>query len=270
MAGESSRGTYTVGSVDDLGIARTAAAAAAGVIRDHAARPRRADFKGAVDPVTAADREAEQAIVELIRFHHPDDGILAEEGAAAESASGRRWVIDPLDGTVNFLHGIPQVAVSIALEDGGGTAVGVVRDVFREEEFTAMRGGGAFLGGHLIAPSATTDLGEALISTGFPYDRREKAADYGRHVGAVLARVQGIRRMGSAALDLAWVACGRIDGHWEVGLSPWDVAAGFLLVREAGGIVTAPDGSEASNSGFVAGTPAIHEDLRSVVAAALA
>jgi myo-inositol-1(or 4)-monophosphatase len=255
--------------VDDLGIARAAALAAATVIRDHAERPRHADLKGVVDPVTAADREAEQAIVETIRAHHPDDGILAEEGSASESATGRRWVIDPLDGTVNFVRGIPQVAVSIALEDVEGTAVGVVRDVFRDEEFSALRSEGAFLSGHSIRPSATTDLGDAVVSTGFPYDRREKAADYGRHVGAVLARVRGIRRMGSAAIDLAWVACGRLDGHWEVRLSPWDVAAGILLVREAGGVVTAPDGGAPSHHALVAATPGIHEALRLVVAEAL-
>lgn len=255
--------------MDDLGIARAAAAAASLVIRDHATRPRLADFKGAVDPVTAADRDAEQVIVETIRAHHPGDGILAEEGSAAESATGRRWVIDPLDGTVNFLHGIPQVAVSIALEDAEGTAVGVVRDVFREEEFTALRGGGCFRDGQAIRSSAATSLSEAMISTGFPYDRQARAAEYGRHVAAVLARVRGIRRMGSAALDLAWVACGRFDGHWEVGLSPWDVAAGFLLVREAGGMVTAPDGGAPSPNAFVAATPSIHETLRAVVAEAL-
>ena len=259
----------TLQVVDDLGIAREAASAAAQVIRDHADRPRHADFKGAVDPVTEADRAAEQVIVEIIRSHRPDDGILAEEGSAAESRTGRRWVIDPLDGTVNFLHGIPHVAVSIALEEAAGVVCGVVHDVFRDEEFAALRGGGAFLSGHKIAPSGTADLGDAVISTGFPYDRREKAAEYGRHVGAVLARVRGIRRMGAAAIDLAWVACGRVDGHWEVKLSPWDVAAGFLLIREAGGTVTAPDGGEPSHVALVAATPAIHEPLRALVAQVL-
>ena len=239
------------------------------VIRNHASRPRHADFKGVGNPVTEADREAEQVIVATIKLHRPDDGILAEEGAAAKGSTGRRWVIDPLDGTVNFLHGIPQVAVSIALEDPTGVAVGVVRDVFRDEEFTTLRGGGAFLAGHTITAAATTDLGDALISTGFPYDRRDNAAEYGRHVGAVLGRVRGIRRLGAAALDLAWVACGRLDGHWEVKLSPWDVAAGFLLVREAGGIVTAPEGGQASHSAFVAAAPGIHEALRVVVTEAL-
>lgn len=239
------------------------------MIREHADRPRHADFKGVVDPVTAADRAAEEAIVELIRTHHPEDGIVAEEGSSAVTTTGRRWVIDPLDGTVNFLHGIPHVAVSIALEDSRGAIVGVVRDVFRDEEFAALRDGGAFLGGRAIAPSSTSDLGSAVISTGFPYDRRERAAEYGRHVGTVLSRVRGIRRMGAAALDLAWVACGRVDGHWEVGLSPWDVAAGFLLIREAGGKVTAPDGGEPSHAALVAATPAIHEELRGLVAATL-
>jgi myo-inositol-1(or 4)-monophosphatase len=255
--------------VDDLGIARQAAAAAALVIREHAERPRRTDFKGPVNPVTEADREAEAVIVEVIRSHRAADGILGEEGAEVESASDRRWVVDPLDGTVNFIHRIPHVAVSIALQDSVGTVVGVIRDVFREEEFTAVRGDGAARNGERITTSTTADLGESIISTGFPYDRREQALAYGRHVGVVLSRVQGIRRLGSAALDLAWVACGRHDGHWEVNLSPWDVAAGFLLVAEAGGIVTAPDGTAPSHRAFVAAAPSIHEALREVVAQAL-
>jgi len=255
--------------VDDLTLARRAAAAAAAVIRDHAGRPRNPDFKGAVDPVTAADREAERVLVETILAEHPDDGILGEEGSARDGTTGRRWVIDPLDGTVNFLHGIPQVAVSVALEDADGALVGVVLDVFRDEEFTATRGGGAHRDGSPISVSSTARLGDALVSTGFPYDRQSRAAEYGGHVGAVLAHVRGLRRMGAAAIDLAWVACGRYDGHWEVNLHAWDVAAGFLLVREAGGVVTAPDGGTATHEALVAAGPSLHEEFRRVVAAAL-
>ncbi|MBI5158337.1 MAG: inositol monophosphatase [Acidimicrobiia bacterium] len=253
--------------MNDLDLARAAAAAAADIIRGWRHRLEGADYKGEVDPVTIADREAEAAIVAAISRSRPDDGILAEEGGAAHSASGRRWVIDPLDGTVNFLHGIPQVAVSIGLEDAHGVAVGVVRDVFRDEEFVACRDGGATLNGSPIRVSACTELRRALVSTGFAYDRQSRAAEYTRPVTAVLEVAQGIRRNGSAALDLAWVSCGRLDGHWEFNLSPWDVAAGFLLVTEAGGVVLGFDGPP-DHRGFTAATPAIAAALHGVVAEA--
>src|SRR3972149_5015058 len=150
--------------MNDLDLARAAAAAAADIIRAWRGRIEGADFKGEVNPVTIADREAEAAIVELISRHRPDDGILAEEGGAAASTSGRRWGIDPLDGTVNFLHGTPQVAVSIGLEDPDGTVVGVVRDVFRDEEFVALRGDGATRNGSPIRVSACTEVRRALRS----------------------------------------------------------------------------------------------------------
>jgi len=253
--------------MDDLILARTAAAMAAGIIGAWRGQIDGADYKGEVNPVTVADREAEAAIIALITEHRPDDGILAEEGGAAGSVSGRRWVIDPLDGTVNFLHGIPQVAVSIALEGPDGALVGVVRDVFRGEEFVAVRGEGANRDGSPITVSNCTELRRALVSTGFAYDRQSRAAEYTRPVTAVLEVTQGIRRNGSAALDLAWVACGRLDGHWEFNLSPWDVAAGFLLVREAGGMVLGFEGPP-DHHGFTAGAPGITTALHDVVAAA--
>lgn len=252
--------------VDDLSLACRAAAEAAAIILSWRERLDGADFKGEVNPVTAADREAEGAIAALIREHRPDDGLLAEEGAAAATVSGRRWVVDPLDGTVNFLHGVPQVAVSIALEDADGTVLGVIHDVFRGEVFTSVRGGGSHQGGRPIAVSTCTELGTALVSTGFAYDRHTRAAEYTRHAAAVMRRAQGIRRAGSAAIDLAWVACGRYDAHWEFNLSPWDVSAGFLLVREAGGTILGFDG-EPSHHGFAAGAPGIARELRDVVAA---
>jgi myo-inositol-1(or 4)-monophosphatase len=253
--------------MDDLTLARLATTAAAGIIIGWRDRTDGADYKGEVDPVTAADREAEAAIAALITEHRPDDGLLAEEGSASPSASGRRWVIDPLDGTVNFLHGVPQVAVSIALEDGDGVVLGVVRDVFRSEEFVAVRGEGASRDGTPIAVSKCVDLRRALVSTGFPYDRHNRAAEYTRPVTAVLKVAQGIRRNGAAALDLAWVACGRFDGHWEFNLSPWDVAAGFLLVREAGGAVLGFDGPP-DHRAFTAAAPGIASALHAVVAKA--
>ena len=254
--------------MDDLALARTAALAAAEIIVGWRDRIDGADYKGTVDPVTVADREAEAAIAALIAEHRPADGLLAEEGAAATSTSGRRWVVDPLDGTVNFLHGVPQVAVSIALEDADGVVIGVVRDAFRGEEFVAVRGAGATLNEAPITVSKCTELRRALVSTGFSYDHQTRAAEYTRPFTAVLKVTQGIRRNGSAALDLAWVACGRFDGHWEFNLSPWDVAAGFLLVREAGGTVRGFNGP-ADHRAFTAATPGIASALHEVVASAL-
>lgn len=251
--------------MDDLELGRLAARAAAEVIRVQADRVGKADFKGAVNPVTEADRRAEEAILDLLREHRPDDGVVTEEGGDRPSRSGRNWVIDPLDGTVNFLHGVPQVAVSVALEDPSGTQVAVVRDVFRGEEFTATGGGGARLDGRPMTVSSTSDLGDALVSTGFGYDRRDNAAAYARVVAAVLERARGVRRLGSAALDLAWVACGRFDGHWEFKLEPWDVAAGFLLVEEAGGTTSSSGGGPATHLDCVASNGLIHEALRAVV-----
>ncbi len=251
--------------MDDLTLARTAARRGAEIVGSWANRLEFAQFKGIENPVTEADRESEQAIMSLIEQHRPDDSVVGEEGASKEGTSGRRWLVDPLDGTVNFLHGYPHVSVSVAVEDDLGGLAGVVRDVFRDEEFAASRGGGAELNGEAIHVAGRTDLSNALIATGFSYDRQERGAEYGRVLGEILGVVRGIRRGGSAALDLAWVACGRLDGYWEVRLGPWDVAAGFLLVDEAGGLVTAFDGGPASHHECVAANPALHAALRPAV-----
>jgi len=260
-------GAPIVDGMDDLALARAAAAEAARIIGEGGSRA--ADFKGAVDPVTAVDRAAEAAITRMIRAERPGDALLAEEGTDTGPPTGRRWVIDPLDGTVNFVHGIPQAAVSIALEVDGAAHVGVVRDAHRGEEFWAVRGEGAFRDGERITVSATADLGAALVSTGFPYDRRERAAEYTRIITEVLRVAQGVRRMGSAALDLAWVACGRYEGHWEFRMAPWDVAAGLLLVTEAGGAASSSDGGPATHDDLVATNGLIHEALRAVVRTAM-
>ena len=160
--------------MDDLTLARTAAEVASRIVTGWADRLESADFKGIGNPVTEADREAEAAILALIEEHRPDDGVLGEEGASKEGTSGRRWVIDPLDGTVNFLHGFPQVAVSVAVEDGEGAIAGVIRDVFRDEEFAAQRGMGATLDGSPIQVSGRSQLSNGLIATGFSYDRQER------------------------------------------------------------------------------------------------
>ena len=204
--------------------------------------------------------------MEALRRHFPSDEILAEEGSAEAGTSGRRWIIDPLDGTVNFVHGVPQVAVSIGLHDEEGPKLAVIRDVFRDEEFLATRNHGATLNGQPMSISNTATVGNALVSTGFSYDRQERAEEYTRVVTAVLREVRGLRRNGSAALDLAWVACGRFDAHWEVRLAPWDVAAGFLLITEAGGVVTSFDGGVADHHEFIASNGHIHDHLRQLLA----
>jgi len=253
--------------MNDLDIARAAARAGADVLRRWFLQVGEPDMKGEVDPVTQADREAEAVIVDLITRHRPQDGIIAEEGSEAAAGSGRRWVIDPLDGTVNFVHGVPQCAVSIALEDDRGGLIGVVADPFRSEEFWAERGGGAFLDGHPVRVSPRTAMQEALFSTGFAYDRQQHGRAYTDLVAAVLAAAQGVRRTGSAALDLAWVACGRYEGHWEFGLHPWDLAAGAVLIHEAGGRLTDSYGDEVRPLDVVATNGPLHEPLRHIVAA---
>jgi myo-inositol-1(or 4)-monophosphatase len=210
------------------------------------------------DMVSDADRDAEALIVRLILSERPGDAILGEEHGKRDGTSGVRWVIDPLDGTTNFLYGIPQWAVSIACEDAAGTLAGVVRDAIREESFAAVRGGGATLNGETIRVSATPVLSEALISTGFSYLASDRTAQ-GATVARVLPSVRDIRRAGAAALDLAWTACGRLDGYYESSIRPWDLAAGALLVAEAGGVVSTLPGD-----GVVAAPPQLHDALRTL------
>ena len=214
------------------------------------------------DMVSDADRDAEGAIEAMLLGERPDDGLLAEEGAESEGASGRRWVVDPLDGTTNFLYGIPAWAVSVALEDAEGGAVGVVHDPVRGETFAAARGLGARLGGDPIEVSECERLESALVATGFGYeaDRRRAQAEL---LVSVLPRVRDIRRAGAAAHDLAWLSAGRLDGYYERGLKPWDWAAGRLIVSEAGGAVRELGGEPA---GLVAAAPALLDELFSLVA----
>ncbi len=183
-----------------------------------------------------ADREAERVIQELLAEERPDDGLLAEEGAQSEGSSGRRWIVDPLDGTVNFLYGFPVWGVSVALEDADGMAVGVVYDPTRDETFRAVRGEGADLNGRPLRVRERRELRAALVATGFSYDPERRAAQ-AELIARMLPEVRDIRRAGAAALDLAWLAAGRVDGFLEHGLKPWDSAAGRLLVEEAGGVV---------------------------------
>ena len=218
--------------------------------------------KGAADFVTEVDRAAETKIVEEIGRHFPAARVIGEELSpeAAWSGAGLAFVADPLDGTTNFLHGYPQYAVSIAALVDSALVAAVVLNVTTYECFTAIVGRGAFLNDDTISVSSLTDTSRALVGTGFPFKQPELLDRYSRHFIAVSRETAGIRRAGSAALDLADVACGRFDGFWELDLAPWDIAAGILLVREAGGIVTGWDGSfrDISAGPVVAGNPDIH------------
>lgn len=202
--------------------------------------------KGDINLVTEADLASEALIIERIRSHFPKHSILAEEsGEAVTIGDGNtwKWIIDPLDGTTNFAHGYPCFCVTLALEHDSEIMIGVTFDPTRNELFAAEKGKGASLNNKPIRVSAAEDLGDALIVTGFPYDFKSRP-QFARHLTEFLLRSRGVRRDGSAALDMAYVACGRYDAFWEEGLNPWDVAAGYLLVEEAGGRVSYYDGSK--------------------------
>ena len=220
------------------------------------------EIKGEQDLVTEADRASEQLIIERLRSHFPAHGIVAEESGLHESASDYRWYVDPLDGTTNFAHSFPVYNVTLALEKAGELVCGVVFDPSRNEMFTAERGGGAYLNNRRIAVSAAPRMEEALMSTGFPSRKRHENINV--HFFYQLSIVtHGIRRTGAAAIDLANVACGRSDGFWEFGLKPWDVAAGVLLIREAGGRVTDMRGGPALLEGrhMLATNGRIHDQV---------
>lgn len=219
--------------------AREAAAAAGRIIRDRFARrdlvvERKSNE---IDLVTEVDRACEEAVLSVLAREFPSHAILAEE-SGSRRGSAERWIVDPLDGTTNFAHGYPQVAISLAFQREGTTLFGLVLDPLREELFAARRGGGATLGTRPIHVSSTSRLEESLLATGFPYDRRRHADFYLGHFRAFMERTHGLRRAGSAALDLCFVAAGRVDGFWEWNLEAWDVAAGALIVEEAGGRVS--------------------------------
>lgn len=255
----------------DLEVALEAARAGAAVVRAGFAGDVAVRLKGDVDPVTVIDTAAEAAIIGVISARRPGDHVLGEESGGSAWDAERVWIVDPLDGTINFLHGIPHVAVSVALWEEGVAQVGVVGDVMRDETFTAVAGGGAHMNGSPIGVSKFDEMTDSVVATGFPYDRRAHAAAYATTLGAVLSEVQGIRRFGSAALDLAWVACGRYDAYWEYGLAPWDAAAGALLVVEAGGRVTdhGERRHDLDSPSVVASNGHIHRSLSKIVAAHL-
>jgi myo-inositol-1(or 4)-monophosphatase len=222
--------------------------------------------KGRSDFVTEVDRAAEQAIVDILLKAYPDHAILAEESGASGD-SEYTWIIDPLDGTTNFIHGFPQYAVSIALRHREHVTQAVVYDPTRNELFTATRGRGAFLNERRIRVSRRSKLSECLIGTGFPFRSLEHLDEYVRMFRSVTEHTAGIRRPGAAALDLAYVAAGRLDGFWEIGLSPWDMAAGSLLILEAGGLVSDFKGEPAylEEGRIVCGAPKIFPQLLNLV-----
>jgi len=198
----------------------------------------RVDHKGVIDLVSEADRLSEQFLLSYIHQRYPADRIVAEESGELAGRADRLWYIDPLDGTINYVHGLPIYSVSIAYAEAGELRLGVVYDPSRDECFSAQAGAGAWLDGLPIQVSSTPDLDHSLLVTGFPYDIRTNPVDNLDHYAYFAHHSQGVRRLGSAALDLCHVACGRLDGFWELRLNPWDVAAGGLIAREAGAMVT--------------------------------
>jgi myo-inositol-1(or 4)-monophosphatase len=219
--------------------------------------------KAPFDYVTTVDKESETLILEAIRKHFPDHSIMSEEAANRGLEPGISWIIDPLDGTTNFIHGFPFVAVSIAICEDMRPLLGLVLDPVRQELFSARRGGGAYLNGKRITTSEPPDLKDALVATGFPHRTRPLLEPYLNTFRSIFEKVSGIRRAGAAALDLAYLAAGRVDGFWEAGLKAWDVAAGSLMVTEAGGYVSDFWGTEdyLHNGHIVGGTALVYPFL---------
>jgi myo-inositol-1(or 4)-monophosphatase len=226
--------------------------------------------KGAIDLVTEADIASEKLIIDRIRSHYPKHSILAEESGASEIVEGRsdwKWVIDPLDGTTNYAHGYPCFCVSIALEHDGKIELGVIYDPNRDEMFAAERGRGATLNERRIRVSSIEDLNAAMLCTGFPYNVRERP-HFERDFANFTMAAQAVRRDGSAAIDLAYLACGRFDGFWEDGLNAWDVAAGVILIEEAGGLITDYTGARLDiySPKVLASNGLIHDSMKRVLA----
>jgi myo-inositol-1(or 4)-monophosphatase len=220
------------------------------------------ELKGENDLVTEADRASERLIVERLRSYFPTHSVVAEEGGGHEESSEYRWYVDPLDGTTNFAHGFPMFNVTLALERAGELIAGVIYHPIHEEMFTAEAGGGAYLNNHRIHVSKVARVSDALVATGFPSRKRHENVNV--HFYYQLAMMShGVRRAGAAALDLAYVACGRLDAFWEFGLNPWDMAAGVLLVREAGGTVSGMHGEPFSLRGpqLLADNSTLHQPM---------
>jgi len=231
------------------------------ILRGGYAKKHQVDHKGIIDLVTEIDHQSEDLILEGIRSRFPGHAILAEESGKSEGFKDHIWFVDPLDGTVNYAHNIPIFCVSIAYAHNGLTRLGVIYDPLRDECFSAERGRGAWMNGAPLHASAVTELVQGLLVTGFPYDTWDTSDDNFENFTRFAKMTQGVRRLGSAALDLAYVAAGRFDGYWEISLAPWDVAAGGLIAAEAGALVTNVDGGPdyiTRPLSILAATPGLH------------
>ena len=248
---------------DEIAVARLAALEAGKVLSGLFGKIRRITKKGVIDLVTEADVQAEKAVLDILKHHFPEDGILTEEAGTHQKNAKRVWIVDPLDGTTNFAHTFPVYAVSIALEINGETVLGVVHDPSRQESFEAVKGSGAFLNRRPINVSKVIAFQDALLATGFPYYVHQRPQRVFVLLEQMLPLVQGVRRGGSAALDLCYVAAGRLDGLWEEGLKPWDTAAGAVVVQEAGGRLTDYDGRDYTPrlGTIVASNGSLHERM---------
>lgn len=249
-------------------IALEAAHEAGAIIRENFYKPKKISYKGKINLVTDIDKKAEDIIIKIIKKSYPTHNILTEERKLAQDPEQRfRWIVDPLDGTTNYVHGFPFVAVSIALHYNGVPQLGVVYNPILEELFYAEKGQASLKNGSPIAVSSNKDIERAFLATGFPYKMEDEERNNIENFVNVIRRCRGIRRAGSAAIDLCYVACGIFDAFWELGLSPWDTAAGEFIVRQAGGIVTKIDGSTFSvfDKEIVAASGGIHEILLKIL-----
>jgi myo-inositol-1(or 4)-monophosphatase len=251
----------------ELEIARLAARAAGEILSRMFGQVNHIIKKGTIDLVTEADLEAEKIILKTIHRDFPKDSILSEESGMQRQTSGRTWIVDPLDGTTNFAHGFPFFGVSIALEIEKKIVLGIVYNPHMDEYYEAVRGRGALLNNRPIHVSKTSNLNESLLATGFPYNIHEKSQKVIELFGKMIVRAQGVRRPGSAAIDLCYVAAGRLDGFWEQDLNPWDTAAGIVIVEEAGGKLTTFEGKPYSpyQKTIVAANPFIHGEMLKVL-----
>ena len=247
----------------ELSVAREASHEAGRILNSRLGQTNQVIKKGVIDLVTEADLQSEKTIIDIIGRHFPHDRIIAEEGGEYGHLQERVWLIDPLDGTTNFTHNFPFFAVSIALEVERELVLGMVFNPSTNECFEAVKGMGSSLNGNPIRVSQTEKLGDALLATGFPYDIHENPEIVLERFKRMVVRAQGIRRPGSAAIDLCYVAAGRFDGFWDEGLKPWDTAAGILIVKEAGGRVSTYDGKSCSpfSKNIVASNSLIHNEM---------
>ena len=243
--------------------------AARGLLRDFGeVEQLQVSKKGPADFVTAADIRAERTLLSELARGRPDYGILSEERGATEGkGSNRRWLVDPLDGTTNFLHGLPHFCISIGLEEDGQIVAGTIYDPLRDELFWAEKGAGAYVNDQRLRVSARGDLQDAIVATGIPHHGGTGYEAFLKQLTTVMGAVSGVRRFGSAALDLAYVAAGRYDGYWEAGLDPWDMAAGIILVREAGGYVSDFEGKDKmlQSGNIIAANDSLHRPITKLI-----